>query len=244
MFGDLDYSGLGAPGLDSLAQFSTPSYIEAPPHRIDLQYAAPGVYDAGIARSKFHYGPTHRIAMCYGDAASWRPEVNKSYNVNGVLYSLNADASLDVIPLEGSGFTLQPNDPRYAAAFAEIKAMYGASGEKKSGGFWASIKNWFSSGNAAKDIQSAVGSARGGNGTAAGNTIPQESFWDKYGTAIMIGGGLVATAGIVWAVSRADEGASEQIDRLMATRANKGKGRGKKAKKSAKRKSSRKAGRR
>lgn len=241
MFGDLDYSGLGAPGLDSLAQFSTPSYIDGPPHRIDLQYAAPGVYDAGIARSKFHYGPTHRIAMCYGDASGWRPEVNKSYNVNGVLYSLNADASLDVIPLEGSGFTLQPNDPRYSAAFAEIKAMYGSSGEKKSGGVWNWVKSIFTSENAAKVAQ-ARDALRGGQ--AAGNTIPEESFWDKYGTAIMIGGGLVATAGIVWAVSRADEGASEQIDRLMATRSNKGKGRGKKAKKSAKRKSSRKAGRR
>ena len=246
MFGDLDYSGLGAPGLDSLAQFTTPSYIESPPHRIALQYGAPGIFDGGLARSKFHFGPPNRIAMCYGEAAGFRLEVGKTYNVKGELYSLNPDASLNVTPLSGSIYTLQPNDPRYSSAYAAIKAQYGSQGSSSSGSFWDQVKGFFTSKNAAA-VTNVLSSGQGGS--AAEQPPPTETFWDKYGTAIMIASGVAGAGLIVWGISSASrDDASTQVDRLLATRENRKKSKGKKkaakSSKSAKRKSSPKSGRR
>jgi hypothetical protein len=246
MFGDLDYSGLGAPGLDSLAQMSSPAYIEGPPHRIALQYGAPSMIDMAYDRGAgFQFTAPHRLALGYGAAAvPVGVALTSPANMGGFVYTLRADGGYEVVdPKKGTTVIILKGDKDHAAT-SQLVASLWSSGQLTAAkkGIWESIKGWFSSGKAATDI--AALSQAGGGTQASVQVETEETFWDKYGTAIMIGGGVLTVGALIYAGTRPS--AADQSERLMrANRGRKGSKVAKKSsKKSAKRKASRKSGRR
>jgi len=244
MFGDLDYSGLGAPGLDSLAQMASPAYIEGPPHRIALQYGAPSMIDMAYDRGAgFQFTAPHRVALGYGAAAvPVGVALTSPANMGGYVYTLRADSGYEVVdPKKGTTVIILKGDKDHAAT-SQLVASLWSSGQLTAAkkGIWESIKGWFSSGMAATDI-SALSQAGGTQASVEVET--EETFWDKYGTAIMISGGVLAVGAVAYAATR--QSAADQSERLMRTnRGRKGSKVAKSSKKSAKRKASRKSGRR